>query len=67
MSPGPVELLQELIRNQCVNDGSPESGNEARSVATLVDFLGVGGEIVEPSPGRQSLVYRIQGHDPAAG
>ena len=66
MSPGPVELLQELIRNQCVNDGSPESGNEARSVATLVDFLGVGGEIVEPSPGRQSLVYRIQGHDPAA-
>ncbi len=64
MSTGPVELLQELIRNQCVNDGSPESGNEARSVATLVDFIGLEGEIVEPSPGRQSLVYRIQGQDP---
>jgi acetylornithine deacetylase/succinyl-diaminopimelate desuccinylase-like protein len=66
MSAGPVELLQELIRNQCVNDGSPEGGNEARSVATLIDFLGVEGEIVEPSPGRQSLVYRIQGIEPGA-
>jgi acetylornithine deacetylase/succinyl-diaminopimelate desuccinylase-like protein len=66
MSPGPVELLQELIRNQCVNDGSPESGGEQRSVATLVDFFGVGGEIIEPAQGRPSLVYRIPGHDPEA-
>jgi acetylornithine deacetylase/succinyl-diaminopimelate desuccinylase-like protein len=61
-----VELLKELIRNQCVNDGSADSGQEARSVATLIDFFGVGGEIVEPHPGRQSLVYRIGGTDPEA-
>jgi acetylornithine deacetylase/succinyl-diaminopimelate desuccinylase-like protein len=62
----PVDLLQELIRNACVNDGSPDSGNEAASVGTLLDFFGERGEIVEPSPRRQSLVYRIPGHDPEA-
>jgi acetylornithine deacetylase/succinyl-diaminopimelate desuccinylase-like protein len=66
MSPGPVELLQVLIRNACVNDGSPDSGGEVRSVATLADYFGFKGEIVEPAPGRQSLVYRIQGTDPRA-
>jgi acetylornithine deacetylase/succinyl-diaminopimelate desuccinylase-like protein len=66
MSSEPVELLQQLIRNQCVNDGSAESGHEARSVATLREFLGVGGEVFEPVPDRQSLVYRIPGYDPAA-
>jgi acetylornithine deacetylase/succinyl-diaminopimelate desuccinylase-like protein len=66
MSPGPVELLQELIRNECVNDGSPDSGGERRSVATLVEFLGVEGETIEPSPGRTSLVYRIPGQDAGA-
>jgi acetylornithine deacetylase/succinyl-diaminopimelate desuccinylase-like protein len=66
MSTGPVELLQEMIRNKCVNDGSPESGGEFRSVATLLDYFGLGGEIVEPVPGRQSLVYRIPGTDPQA-
>ena len=25
-----TELLQQLIRNRCVNDGTPESGNEDR-------------------------------------
>jgi acetylornithine deacetylase/succinyl-diaminopimelate desuccinylase-like protein len=66
MSTGPVELLQEMIRNKCVNDGSPESGGEFRSVATLLDYFGLDGEIVEPVPGRQSLVYRIPGTDPQA-
>lgn len=66
MSAGPVPLLQELIRNQCVNDGSPDSGQEVRSVRSLVDFIGVAGEIFEPVPGRQSLVYRIPGYDPEA-
>ena len=61
-----VELLQRLIRNACVNDGTPESGNEHRSVATLQEFFGVDGEIFEPSPGRQSLFYRIAGSDPEA-
>ena len=62
----PVSLLQELIRNQCVNDGSPDSGQEVRSVRTLVEYIGVEGEVFEPAPGRQSLVYRVPGFDPEA-
>lgn len=61
-----VALLQELIRNQCVNDGTPGSAQEVRSVRTMLDFIGVDGEIVEPVPGRQSLVYRIPGYEPGA-
>ena len=30
-----TELLQQLIRNQCVNDGRPESGDEVRSADLL--------------------------------
>ncbi|MGH8945185.1 MAG: M20/M25/M40 family metallo-hydrolase [Acidimicrobiia bacterium] len=66
MSSEVVELLQALIRNQCVNDGTTTGGQEHRSVATLIDFLGVQGEVFEPAPGRQSLVYRIEGSDPDA-
>jgi len=58
-----IELLRTLIRNECVNDGSAESGFEERSVRTLVEFFGVEGTIVEPSKGRQSLVYRVRGTD----
>lgn len=64
-----TELLQQLIRNRCVNDGTPASGNEVRSVATLGSFLsGPGVEMrrYEPSPGRGNLVLRIEGSDPAA-
>jgi len=66
MSSPTIDLLQELIRNRCVNDGSSDSGEEWRSVATLADFFGKGGTIVEPHPGRQSVVYRIPGYDPDA-
>lgn len=66
MSSEVVPLLQQLIRNRCVNDGTPESGHEYRSVETLREFLGVSGEVFEPSPGRQTLVYRIAGSDPDA-
>lgn len=61
-----IDLLQQLIRNACVNDGTPESGHEHRSVATLTEFFGVEGQVFEPTPGRQSLVYRVKGHDPEA-
>ena len=61
-----ISLLQTLIQNACVNDGSKESGHEHRSVATLLEFFGVEGEIFEPAPGRQSLIYRITGTDPDA-
>jgi acetylornithine deacetylase/succinyl-diaminopimelate desuccinylase-like protein len=57
----PIPLLQELIRNRCENDGTAESGHEHRSVATLEDLFAVKGEVVEPSPGRQSVIYRIPG------
>jgi len=54
-----TELLQELIRNQCVNDGSPESGEEERSATLLRDYLeGTGLDFAsfESLPGRRSLV-----------
>lgn len=66
MSSEVIDLLQALIRNECVNDGTTTSGREHRSVATLIDFLGVPGEVFEPAPGRQSLVYRVEGSDPEA-
>jgi acetylornithine deacetylase/succinyl-diaminopimelate desuccinylase-like protein len=61
-----VELLQQLIRNECVNDGDPDSGHEHRSVTTIADYLGAEGEIFEPHPGRQSVIYRISGSNPEA-
>ncbi len=61
-----VELLQQLIRNACVNDGQPESGHEHRSVATLAGYLGELGLVHEPAPGRQSVVYRVPGREPGA-
>jgi acetylornithine deacetylase/succinyl-diaminopimelate desuccinylase-like protein len=64
-----TELVQTLIRNACVNDGSPESGGEARSVDVLANVLEGGGldlQRYEPAPGRASLVARIEGRDPSA-
>ena len=61
-----VPLLQELIRNRCVNDGTRSSGHEYRSVATLAEFFGQAGGVVEPAPGRQSVVYRVPGQNPGA-
>lgn len=67
---GPVvELLQQLIRNACVNDGTPESGFEARSTDVLrcvIEGSGVDIETYEAGPGRGNLVARIAGSDPAA-
>jgi len=56
-----VELLVALIRNECVNDGTPDGGHEFRSVATLAGYLGVEGRVFEPHPGRQSVLYRVPG------
>ena len=66
-----VELLQRLIRNRCVNDGSKASGQEVRNSDTLRAYLegsGLDIEVYEPddAPGRTSLVARIEGSDPAA-
>ncbi|HEY5891564.1 MAG TPA: M20/M25/M40 family metallo-hydrolase [Acidimicrobiia bacterium] len=59
----PIELLQTLIRNGCVNDGTATSGHEHRSVATLQKFFGSPGQVFEPVPGRQSVVYRVAGSE----
>ena len=59
-----TELLQHLIRNACVNDGTISSGQETRSADTLRSFLGSRGldvQTYEPEPGRTSLVARIEG------
>jgi len=61
-----IELLVELIQNACVNTGDPASGNEIRSVETVQRFLGASGTVVEPLPGRASVVFRHEGSDPQA-
>ena len=64
-----VELVQHLIRNRCVNDGSAASGQEIRNATLLADFLegaGIDVERYEPAPGRVNLVARIEGSDPQA-
>ena len=65
-----VELLQRLVRNRCVNDGTPGSGNETSSAEDLRDYLSVPGgpdmDVLAPLPGRGSLVLRMDGTDPDA-
>jgi acetylornithine deacetylase/succinyl-diaminopimelate desuccinylase-like protein len=64
-----TELLQALIRNACVNDGSPDSGDESRSADVLAHYLeGSGLDVArfEARPGRASVVARIEGSDPDA-
>lgn len=64
-----VELLQAMIRNACVNDGTAESGQEVRNSDVLRSFLGGTGldlQTYEPTPGRTTLVARIAGRDPGA-
>jgi len=64
-----IELLQALIRNECVNDGTPESGDESRNADVLQTFLeGAGLDVAryEAIPGRASVVARIEGSDPSA-
>ena len=64
-----TDLLQHLIRNSCVNDGTPDSGHEERSADILQNYLegsGVELETYEPAPGRTSLVAKLAGTDPDA-
>lgn len=64
-----IELLQTMIRNRCVNDGTPDSGQESRNADALVDTLegpGLSLETHEPLPGRGSVIARIEGSDPTA-
>jgi acetylornithine deacetylase/succinyl-diaminopimelate desuccinylase-like protein len=64
-----VELLQTLIRNACVNEGTVESGQEIRNAEVIAGFLagsGIDVELLHAAPGRTSLVARIEGTDPRA-
>ncbi len=64
-----TELLQHLIRNGCVNDGTLESGHESRSADLIADYLhgsGLDVERYEPVPGRASIIARREGRDPKA-
>ena len=63
-----TDLLQHLIRNRCVNDGTAASGQEQRSAEVIRSYLeGAGADIetFEPEPGRTSLVAKIHGSDPS--
>jgi acetylornithine deacetylase/succinyl-diaminopimelate desuccinylase-like protein len=67
--PEVVDLIQQMIRNRCVNDGSAESGEEQRNVDLLESFFAGSGLALErhtSAPGRESLVARIEGSDPNA-
>jgi acetylornithine deacetylase/succinyl-diaminopimelate desuccinylase-like protein len=64
-----TELLQALIRNACVNDGTADSGGETRNADLLDAYLrGAGLDVAryEARRGRGSLVARIEGSDPTA-
>ncbi len=64
-----VELLQTMIRNECVNDGTVGSGQEIRNAEVLGSVLadaGIDHELFHAAPGRTSLVARIEGTDPEA-
>jgi acetylornithine deacetylase/succinyl-diaminopimelate desuccinylase-like protein len=64
-----TDLLQQLIRNACVNDGTVASGGEHRNADLLASYLdgtGLDLERFESAPGRESLVARMEGTDPTA-
>ena len=64
-----VDVLQALIRNACVNDGSDDSGDESRSVdvlRSLLDGPGIDLQSFTSRGNRESLVARIEGSDPNA-
>ena len=64
-----TELLRTLIRNACVNTGEEASGGESRSCDALETFFagsGLSCARYTSSPGRMSLITRIQGSDPKA-
>lgn len=66
-----VELLRDLIREACVNDGSRASGQEIRNVRVLQRFFEdvsdrIELQVLESAPGRASLVARVRGTDPSA-
>lgn len=63
------ELLSTLIAQRCVNIGPSQPVEESRSVDALVSVLegpGIDLERHAAAPGRDNLIARIEGSDPAA-
>ncbi|MDN6812916.1 MAG: M20/M25/M40 family metallo-hydrolase [Corynebacterium variabile] len=72
-----LTLLQTLVRNACVNDLTPDSGQEVRNADSLEEFFSVeiaagrdsGAVTVQrlgPRPGRTSIIVTVPGSDPDA-
>lgn len=64
-----IRLIQQMIRNRCINTGEPDSGNEIVSAMTLKDFFkeyGIECEIIEGRQNRSNLLVRIPGRNPEA-
>ena len=72
-----LALLKDLIRNACVNDLTPDSGQEVHNADTLEEFFRQGLLLAdaplpihirhfEPHPGRVSVAFTIEGSDPSA-
>lgn len=59
-----LELLKKLIRNACVNDFTPGSGQEERNAATLAEFFGdapLNIRTYTSEPGRTTIVAHVRG------
>ncbi|AZA10385.1 M20/M25/M40 family metallo-hydrolase [Corynebacterium gerontici] len=64
-----LALLTSLIQGACVNNLTPESGQEVRNADTLERFFADSGAQVqrfEPVPGRVSIAFTVPGSDPQA-
>ena len=64
-----TELVRTMIRNACVNDGTPGSGHEERNADAIDAYFagsGLSCERYTAAPGRVSLITRIEGSDPKA-
>ncbi|SQG63713.1 peptidase [Corynebacterium renale] len=68
-----LALLQQLIRNACVNDLTADSGHEVRNADTLEEFFAAeiaSGSVkvqrFEPHPGRRSVAFTVPGADETA-
>lgn len=69
-----LDLLKQLVRNACVNDLTPDSGQEYRNADTLEEFFAAEPAVreavtvtrLEPRPGRTSIIVTVPGSDPEA-
>ena len=58
-----------MIRNECVNDGTEDTGHESRNADVLqavIEGAGLDVQRWEPAPDRASIVAKIEGSDPDA-